>query len=218
MTSCCNQQHEDIISELYYSKYTTTSFYYEHKQQKIFLIFGQTLFIIDSTNFVKICPQCKKYRYVYIHGTWPDVRASFDGKTDLPICAVVPGIEEFKLDAMLESEPSFGKFIYTLSTLQNNEYCTIIYCLNRNIEQSKCNVYQELSVDGKPATLCKTVDNKYIIIISSGEIIETETVYSTEPDCIIFKVGNGTLQYSDEDDIWKYTANPALKTKPAIHE
>jgi hypothetical protein len=218
MTSCCNQQHEDIISKQYFSGYTS-SFYYEHKQKKIFLIFKQTLFIIDSTNFIKICPQCKKNRNVYIYGTCPDVcGASFDGKTDLPICAVVHGIKELKLHEILESEPSFGKFIYTLSKHQNKVHCTIIYYLNGNIEQSKNEGCREISVDGKPDIICQTVDEKCIIIISNGEILETETVYSIEPQYMVFKVGNGTLRYSNEHLEWSYTANPALRTKAAIHE
>jgi hypothetical protein len=31
----------------------------------------------------------------------------------------------------------------------------------------------------------------------------------------VYNIGNCILQYDQNKSIWKYTANPALKTKPA---
>jgi hypothetical protein len=82
----------------------------------------------------------------------------------------------------------------------------------------KFNEYPSIILDSKPTVCCRTYDNKFLFINLDGEILETETSYSETPDSYIFKVGNGTLKYEQEIEGWQYIANPALKTKPAIHE
>ncbi len=194
----------------------------ENIQNRIFLILDKTLLIVDSTNYIEYCAQCKIYHRIYVYGAWPDVRVSFDGKTDLPICAVVHGIKGFKIKALLESEPSFGKFIHIYPVYSydfvDSEKRAIVYYPTGNIEYTKVKNYQGISIDGKPAVCCHTVDGKDIIINSDGKIINAEIIYPTITNGAIFKVGNGTLKYNYERTSWTYTANPALKTKPAIHE
>jgi hypothetical protein len=212
MTSCCGQQHEDIISERYFSKHTSI-FYYEHKQNRIFMIVKQTLLIIDSTNYIKSCPHCKKHLGIYIYGDWPDVRASFDGRTDLPICATVNWINSFYIYLKVENEPSFGKFIYI-----EHDWC-ILYYPTGNVEHSEFKGYQHISVDGNP-TVCCWKNWSPILINSNGEILETIIVRSINDNAgiSIFEVGSGILQYSCRNRNWQYTSNPALKTKPAVRE
>jgi hypothetical protein len=142
------------------------------------------------------------------------VRASFDGVTDLPICAIVPGVKSLK-PTKLFSAPSFGKFIHVTATYIDIDKHAIIYYPTGNIEYIKERTHQGIIIDGKPAVCCQTIDSKYIIINSDGEIIETETVYATVKYIDDYKVGNGTLRLIHRLAMWEYTTNPALKTKPA---
>jgi len=152
---------------------------------------------------------------IYFYGKWPNVRASFDGVTDLPICAIIPGVKTLTRTT-LYCEPSFGKFIYTGSMNPDINKYAIIYYPTGNIEYKKDITNQGTSIDGKPVVCCRTIDNKYIIINSDGKIPDVEIVYSTDNNSDVFKIGNGTLQYEYGFTYkWVYTANPALKTKPA---
>jgi hypothetical protein len=172
------------------------------------------LLIVDSTNYIN-CPQCKKHRSLYVYGTWPNIRVSFDGKTDLPIYAVVHSIKSLVKYTRIYDEPSFGKFIYLwLDGLFN--YDMIIYT-HGNIEYKPHIDYQNMSIDGIPAICCQTIDNKYIIIDINGNITQPE-YYLTNQDSYIIDVGSGTLNYIAENDTWEYIANPALKTKAAARE
>jgi hypothetical protein len=211
MSSCCDV-HKDILSEFPYRCEYNLSNYQEHEQNRIFIIVNETLLIIDSTNYVRMCLQCKKQRSLYTYGDWPDVRASFDGVTDLPICAIVHDIKSFVHYTRLYNEPSFGKFIYLF--IEEIFGCDMIIYTHGDIERKPHRSYQNMSIDGIPAICCKTINNEFIIIDINGKIIQPE-FYLICRDSYIIDVGSGTLSYEDEDDIWKYTANPALKTKPA---
>jgi hypothetical protein len=216
MTSCCGV-HEDKISDNWAAD--GPILYKEHERNTIFINFKRTLFIIDSTNYIETCPQCKKYREIYIHGTWPDVRASFDGVTDLPIRANVQGINLYQVCIELSNEPSFGKFIF-IYTHQNGDYYFIIYYPTGNIEQSVFKGCRSISVDGLPAICCQTIDRRFVIINSDGEVIDAKVVYPKveNDDEVVFEIGSGILCWRGRDLGWKYTANPALKTKAAARE
>ena len=214
MTCRCNQ-HEDIFSEfLYRCEYDLLN-YQEHYQNIRFLIIDEFLLIVDSTNYVNYCTECKKQRSLYVYGTWPVVRVSFDGKTDLPICAIVHDIKSFVHYIRLYDEPSFGKFIYLY--IEEIFGCDMIIYTHGNIERKSHSNYQNMSIDGIPAICCKTIDNKYIIIDINGKIIQPE-FYLICRDSYIIDVGSGTLNYAIENDIWKYTSNSVLKTKAATRE
>jgi hypothetical protein len=192
--------------------------YQENEQNRIFLILDETMLIVDSTNYIKKCPHCKMLSRIYVYGAWPDVRVSFDGATDLPICAVVHGIKIFKTTATLFSEPSFGQFIYTYPIDQSYENCTIIYYPIGVIKQNKMENYRYLTIDGIPVVCCQTIDDKCVIINSNGEVLDTEIVHSAKSEYTTFIIGNGILKYIKNNNYWIYTANPALKTKPAERE
>jgi hypothetical protein len=112
---------------------------------------NQTLYIINSTYFIKECPRCNREYNIYIYGTWLDVRASFDGKTDLPICATVNWIEKFNIGTIVNNEPSFGNFIYIPRDW------SILYYPTGNIKQGEFKGYQIISVDGKPTMCCQKI-------------------------------------------------------------
>jgi hypothetical protein len=217
MSYCHCKRHKDILSE--YS-FRDDKYYQEHEQNIIFITFEKVLIIIDSTNYVRYCPRCKVYRGIYIYGTWPNICASFDGVTNLPVRALVNKID-ISVFAALFNELSFGKFIYTSSLYQHYANYAIIYYPTGKIEQTKFKRFQNISVDGKPAICCKSLESgRFMLINSDGEIINVEIVYSTDINGTIYKIGNGMLKsvYELDKMYWTYTANPALKTKPAIHE
>jgi hypothetical protein len=166
-----------------------------------------------SQIILKYARIAKKYREIYIYGTWPDVRASFDGAIDLPICAAVREIDEFNIYTIVENEPSFGKFIYT------EHDWSILYYPTGNMEQREFKCYQNISVDGNPTVCCWKNWNP-VLINSNGEILETKTVLLLCDKAGInkFEVGNGILQQSRRSGSWQYIANPALNTKPATRE
>jgi hypothetical protein len=212
MTTCCRPLHENIILKHNIEDMLNISWIQKHEQNIIFIIVNETLLIIDSTKFIKECPRCDREHNLYIYGTWPDVRASFDGRTDLPIRAIVHGIKIFEIQFQLHSEPSFGKFICGKSDLckiyDSDSY--IVYYLSGNIEQPSYIAYQNISVDSRPVVFCQSIDKKLLLIDLDGKILETKTAYSTP-----YKVDNGILKYEAESESWRYIANSALNTKPA---
>lgn len=217
MASCIHEWHKNIIHEQIYKV-----MYLSHEQNRSFIIVNETAFVIDSTNYIKKCPHCNRIYHVYIYGDWPNVRASFDGVTDLPICAIVNNIVELLPFVYVYSEPRFGKnFIYGLSDLHCSlgkmEYF-VMHCIKENLDGIK-NIsrssYKFLFVNDKPAVCCCNVYGEFILINSDGHIIETEVSYSQGRKT--FKIGNGHLNYNyDESGVfWTYTSAPALNTKPA---
>ncbi len=191
----------------------------KHKQNKIFLIERNFLIIIDSKNYISLCQHCGRQHSLYIYGTWPHVSASFDGATDLPICAIIPGIAFFIVGVELYSEPSFGQFICWRTLYISPKCAALTYHLMGNIEQTEFKYYQNISVNGKPTVCCEKFDGRYAMINSDGkEILDIETAHSEISDDYTFKVGNGTLKYEPKSKSWRYIANPALKTKPATRE
>ena len=218
MSSCCGV-HEDKIT----INWTVDGplLYEEYAQNIIFMNIKRSLLIIDSTNYVKYCPQCKKYRGLYIYGTWLNVRVSFDGVTDLPIRTIIHDIDIFNLWAVVDNEPSFGNFIYVYSIYQNIVNTAIIYYPIGKIEWSSFEHCPNIIVDGKPAICCLTIDRKkFMLINSDGEIINVKVVYPINFDEYVFNTGNGILrrEYSSYTSYWKYTTNPALKTKAEVRE
>jgi hypothetical protein len=212
MSSCCSV-HKELLSEFPFSVYSLSD-YQEHNQNIRFLIINETLLIIDSTKFIKNCPRCDRERNLYIYGHWPDVRASFDGATDLPICAIVHGIKKFVNYTKIYDEPSFGKFIYLwLVEILGSDM--IIYT-HGNIEYKSHKSYQNISINGIPVICCQTMDDKYILIDINGIITQPEFVLVSRD--LNINVGSGTLNYISENDTWEYTANQPLKTKAAIHK
>ncbi len=205
MSSCQCPRHENIIPE--HRDYTRLS-YQEHKQNIVFMIVGQNLFIINSTNYVKTCQHCGKQRLIYIYGTWPNVRASFDGATDLPIRIMVYGIEYFELIVKIYNEPNMGKFIYAWVASDDNSDRVILFC--QNIEKAE-SLHQNISVDGEPVICCRTMDLECVLINTRGEIIETEAFYSTDSDPDSFNIGHGILKYTYMGDSWTYNSNPEIQ-------
>ncbi len=218
MSSCCNT-HKDIISN--YNVIDGLIRYEEPGQNIIFINLKKALLVINVTDYVKTCPQCGNHRKIYIYGTWPNVRASFDGATDLPIRAIVHDVDTYDINAVVHNEPSFGSFIHAYSFYLSCYF--IIYYPTGNIELSDFGNYRSICVDGKPAICCQTSDKsklKFMLINSDGEIINVKVVYPTIFDEYVFNIGNGILQrkYDSHTLYWKYTANPALKTKAAARE
>jgi hypothetical protein len=211
MSSCCST-HKDIISN--YDIIDRLIRYEEPGQNIIFINLKKSLLVINVTDYVKTCPHCGNHRKIYIYGTWPDVRASFDGVTDLPIRAIIHDVDTSGINVVVRDEPSFGKFIYAFSFYLG--CCFIIYYPTGNIGLSDFKNCQNICVDGKPAICCQTTDKKkFMLINSDGKIIDVEVVYPTELGNDRFKIGNGIMRYDSNKSIWKYTANPALNTKPA---
>jgi hypothetical protein len=181
------------------------------------------MFIIDSINFVRKCPHCNMFFYVYVYGEWPDVRASFDSVTDLPICATVDNIEKFVTYINVFSEPRLGKtFICGVNyeRFEKTNRYFIMDCINAKIDgrQTAARYGINLFIDNKPAVCCCTIDDKSILINSDGHIIYTEVVYSKTGDA--FKIGNGYLISTHTGirwgSVWQYISAPALNTKPAV--
>jgi hypothetical protein len=216
MASCDCNRHENIIVSDYYGRGRLLD-YREHEQNTIFINVKYTLLIVDITNYIKECAKCKKQREIYTYGTWPDVRVSFDGATDLPIRAIVNNVDFHEVYVDVRNEPSIGNFIYVdYTTCQDYDKCFIIYYPMGNIERS---IYGYILVDGKPAVCCQTFEQRNIVLINSeGKVINAKIIYTSICDKAVFKIGNGTLYYDEESGRWKYTANPALKTKPAARE
>jgi hypothetical protein len=219
MASCSCNRHENIIVSDYYGSGCLVD-YQEHEQNIIFINARTALLIVDSTDYIEQCPQCKKQREIYTYGTWPDVSVSFDGATDLPIRAIIHGVDYHPVWASVCSEPSIGKFIYATNNSHDDyEECFIMYYPTGNIEQSRFKHYENIIVDGKPAVCCLTIDGKnYLLINSDGTILKTETIHTSIYGEEVFKIGNGTLYVDEKSGRWKYTANSALKTKAAARE
>jgi hypothetical protein len=215
MADCSHELHVNKIEQTFYGCMRLS-----HDQNRTFIIVNKTAFVIDSTNYINWCPECYINFKIYVYGTWPDVRASFDGVTDLPICATVSEIEEFIPDVNVCSEPRFGKnFIYGASILHKLTKGFVsyflMYCLNEDIKGYAISSCRRLFVNDKPAVSCCNVYGEFILIDSDGLILETEVIHS--PTGNMFKIGNGYLFYErDESGIfWIYTSAPALNTKPA---
>jgi hypothetical protein len=218
MANCIHERHKNIIHTQIHRV-----MYLSHKQNRTFIIVNETAFVIDSTNYIEKCPHCKISYHIYIYGTWPDVRASFDGATNLPICATVDNIVGFLPLVYVYSEPRFGKnFIYGMSGLYyplGEIRYFIIHCIKENIEGIKNiskSTYKFLFVNNKPAVCCRNINDEFILINSDGIIIETEVSYSQESHT--FKIGNGNLNYNRNKSgvFWTYISAPALNTKPAV--
>jgi hypothetical protein len=193
---CRSKLHKDIISNFNYNWYGIGLYdYQEREQNKIFAILDENLLIIDSTNYVRMCPHCNKQYRIYVYGEWPNVRASFDGITDLPICSILPGVKTLKITKLFD-EPSFGKFIHASSTNQDIEKHAIIYYPTGDIEYTKVRNYLGININCKPAVCCRTIDNKCKIINSDGEMPNVDIVYATDNNSATFKIGNGILQFS----------------------
>jgi hypothetical protein len=173
MADCSHKLHENIIERAYGCTLLS------HEQNRTFIIINNTALVIDRTNYIKRCPQCGKLFRIYIYGTWPDVRASFDGVTDLPICAMANNIEEFLPFINVCNEPRFGKnFIYGMS----GEKYFIIHCIKEIINRLQFVIceYKNLYVNDKPAVCCRNINGEFILINSDGHIIETEVIHSQE--------------------------------------
>ena len=100
MASCSHKLHENIIDETQL---------YLHKQDRTFMIVNETALVIDRTNYIEKCPHCNMSFKIYVYGDWPNLRASFDGVTDLPICVTVDNIAKFITYISVFSEPRLGK-------------------------------------------------------------------------------------------------------------
>jgi hypothetical protein len=61
--TCYFHQHKDILKV--YSIYDR-KYYQEHEQNRIFIILDSSLFIIDSSYYIRNCPHCKKRRNLYL--------------------------------------------------------------------------------------------------------------------------------------------------------
>jgi hypothetical protein len=177
----------------------------------LFVVIENTLLIVDCANFIEYCPHCKKYREIYIHGTWPNVRASFDGVTDLPICVTVNDIEEFPY-IKIGNAPRFGNnFIYGANLHYHIPMYVIMYDIEVPVKGNALILHRQIFVHGKPAICCITTCGKFILIDCCGNIINAEVSYSET--CRQFKIGNGYL--TNDKMVWTYTSGPALNTKPA---
>jgi hypothetical protein len=216
MASCNCNRHENILVSDYYGSGCLLD-YQEHEQNTIFINVRTALLIVDSIDYIEECTQCGKQCEIYIYGTWPDVSVSFDGATDLPIRAIVHGVDFHSVGAVVCNELSLGNFIYAnYTTCHDYEECFIMYYPTGNIEQSGFKHYENIIVDGKPAVCCQTIDGKnYLLINSDITILKIETIHTSIYGEEVFKIGNGTLYVEEKSGRWKYTANPALKTKPA---
>jgi len=185
------------------------------------MIVNETALVIDRTNYIEKCPHCNMSFKIYVYGDWPNLRASFDGVTDLPICVTVDNIAKFITYISVFSEPRLGKkFIRGINydRFEKTNSYFIMDCINVKIDSQQTTTrYSNIFIDDKPAVCCCTIDYKCILINSDGNIIETEVVYSKPGS--LFKFGNGYLinmseDYKD-DKSWQYISAPALNTKPA---
>jgi hypothetical protein len=171
-SDCIHKLHENIIE---FESYV-------HKQDRTFMIVNETALVIDSTDYIQRCPQCGKILKLYVYGEWPDVRVSFDGVTDLPICATVDNIDRSIIYTNIFSEPRLGKkFIRGIDydRFEKTNSYFIMDCINVKIDSQQIpNSFSDILIDNKPAICCCTIDGKCILINSDGHIIDTEVVYS----------------------------------------
>jgi hypothetical protein len=188
-----------------------------HSRNTLFVLIEKTLLIVDCANYIKDCTHCEKHFEMYIYGTWPDVRASFDGVTDLPIRSTVNGIEALPYITICNA-PRFGNnFIYGNIAKYRTTMYFVMYGIEVNVEAPKYLVHKRIYIGGRPAICCITTCSKFIIIKSDGSILKAEVAYSET--CNLFKIGNGYLsgEYIDNYKmVWTYTSAPALNTKPAV--
>lgn len=154
---------------------------------------------------------------IYIYGTWPDVRASFDGVTDLPIRAIVNDIEEFPY-IKIGNAPRFGNnFIYGANLHYHIPMYVIMYGIEVPVKGLTLILHRHIFVHGKPAICCITTCGKFILLDCHGNTIKAEVAYSKTGQ--LFKIGNGYLSGKFNNNTyeidWTYTSLPALNTKPA---
>jgi hypothetical protein len=182
-----------------------------HNRNILFVVIEKTLLIVDCANYIKECTRCNLQYKLYIYGIWPDVRASFDGATDLPILAIVNDIEEFPY-IKIGNAPRFGNnFIYGANLHYHIPMYVIMYGIEVPVKGHTLILHRYIFVHGKPAICCITTCGKFILIDCCGNTIKADVAYSET--CRRFKVGNGYL--TNDKMVWTYTSLQSLNTKPA---
>jgi hypothetical protein len=185
----------------------------------LFVLIEQTLLIVDSTDYIAQCRHCEEQREIYIYGEWPNVRASFDGATDLPICAMVNDIAEFPYIKIC-NEPRFGNnFIYGCNLQYQVAAYFVMYGIEVTVKGCSTSVHKRIFIYNEPAICCYTVNGKFMLIKFDGSIINAKVAYSET--CKLFKIGDGYLTSEFDDNrrmVWTYTSLQALNTKPAARE